>query len=1252
MKTIPITGTHSSVSFFEDDTIETVRQHVALVVNSHPDRLFLEALTTLPEDYYSTNPKHWMALFFRLSYDGKVIRAKTMETYLNQTRVGTGVSPRDIEKDDWNMRPLADDLQTLFNPGASFQEWRVLGVEDGKSIAMPLPPQDLPELKPANTPLPTLGRLFENAHPYELSEIRATAVSEDASDLVMRNYFPSFVKGETPSSLGPASVLLKSSQSSIANLLALDVPNHKDVSILRAKWYIPLVSTRFGAPRSRFEQIFYGLTVSPATPYVGYFTSKQDGMRHKFYVENPKDKKPILEVAVWKAWINNTQPQRRMPTLLLYRGTSRTSFDRIAVTPKDITVSTFRSRESTESLAELQKTTSEWMHSMDALMPFVEQTDIEGGRWELNDMSVIASYASAIHEFDMRRFPCLQTVFNFQDGSFRLLRAERGVTNISPAEMTAFQVLRESDAPSAAVLEAEMGLSRSDAVALFDKLSSMEDIDEEKAARGYPILKFSNKEVVITSVTSLDRMLHYANILRFVLTSDSDSLNDVCPRRVEVVEPITVTNKLSAEEGEDLDDDLMAAFENLGVEDVPVAAAPKTRKVKVKAEGEGKTFNYFNERLRAVDPGLFDSDYPKLCEQKKQVLVLTPEKEHALPEEYAYADNEKERLQLEKGVAICPAYWCMKDEIPLRGDQMVVKEGEEHCPVCDGLVRKAKTDSSITHPVMKRDSTLKFPDFKKGKGDKRVPCCYKTPRKVTAVLAQKDEILDAYYVLSAAAIPGLRIAYLPDDLAAQIGAPTKYAKSIKDNRILLGETDFFRIGTGSPSKTLPILLGDSTKIPRPKDAKESILQCSFFRTWKTPGEGETAIDRIIDGIDRAFQSNTLGRLEEIEYVALILRCRVIRVSLSSRTVLCGFWTDMYKSTSRTIVLLDNDVLGKATRKAQSKGSHFEYVIDVNKFATDSKTILGRLHDQACSTTTPTFEDALIEIRTQKGSSDYQVILDPFGRVQAVFVPTQIVLPVLPVNREVDTTVVVRGGYNEILTEELPTRETVSEFLANVRHPGFKHKEDVYDVEGRLVEVELTSGFRIPFQPVQVEGEKHVAREVVETIRTHGEAMLVEGEINAADRKRAEEISYSAEVYEFLMFSLSKDIQTTEYASLRKEVETSSNQLYKRLDAWLKKESIWSDVSEPSTFVNKVRTPCGQFAKKDACNKSSLCGWSGKTCKIKVKPIVDRTQILKRMATTLTSNEKQRALVLDERMSPFFSTILYLEMPHELIVTRI
>jgi hypothetical protein len=58
------------------------------------------------------------------------------------------------------------------------------------------------------------------------------------------------------------------------------------------------------------------------------------------------------------------------------------------------------------------------------------------------------------------------------------------------------------------------------------------------------------------------------------------------------------------------------------------------------------------------------------------------------------------------------------------------------------------------------------------------------------------------------------------------------------------------------------------------------------------------------------------------------------------------------------------------------------------------------------------------------------------------------------------------------------------------------------------------------------------------------------------------------------------------------------------------------------------------------------------CKIRVKPVVETAMLLRRIVKTLRENDKQRALVLDGRMSPFFSTMLYLEMPHELITTTI
>jgi hypothetical protein len=36
---LPLEGTSTILSFFPDDTIETVRQHVALAKATHPDRL-------------------------------------------------------------------------------------------------------------------------------------------------------------------------------------------------------------------------------------------------------------------------------------------------------------------------------------------------------------------------------------------------------------------------------------------------------------------------------------------------------------------------------------------------------------------------------------------------------------------------------------------------------------------------------------------------------------------------------------------------------------------------------------------------------------------------------------------------------------------------------------------------------------------------------------------------------------------------------------------------------------------------------------------------------------------------------------------------------------------------------------------------------------------------------------------------------------------------------------------------------------
>jgi hypothetical protein len=306
-----------------------------------------------------------------------------------------------------------------------------------------------------------------------------------------------------------------------------------------------------------------------------------------------------------------------------------------------------------------------------------------------------------------------------------------------------------------------------------------------------------------------------------------------------------------------------------------------------------------------------------------------------------------------------------------------------------------------------------------------------------------------------------------------------------------------------------------------------------------------------------------------------------------------------------------------------------------------------LHAQACSIGVPTLADALVELQTT-GKSSYQVILDPFDRIQAVFVPNEVILPILPTTAKPMDGVRVRSGYADISDEELPDGATVRAFLKGTKHPGFKKMKDNQNLNGDIVEFELASGFRIPIQAEEPEEGPDYAAEVTETIRVHDEKTLVDGQPNQADIRQAQTTAYASEIFEFLMFSLSKDIQTEDYGNLRSSIAKSSDSLYKDLDKWFKAEAYEDSTDSPLEFINKVRTPCGQFKKKDSCNKSSLCGWHKNDCKIKVKPLMQKEDILKRMVKTLRENDKQRALVLEARLSPFFSTVLYLEMPHELI----
>jgi hypothetical protein len=64
----------------------------------------------------------------------------------------------------------------------------------------------------------------------------------------------------------------------------------------------------------------------------------------------------------------------------------------------------------------------------------------------------------------------------------------------------------------------------------------------------------------------------------------------------------------------------------------------------------------------------------------------------------------------------------------------------------------------------------------------------------------------------------------------------------------------------------------------------------------------------------------------------------------------------------------------------------------------------------------------------------------------------------------------------------------------------------------------------------------------------------------------------------------------------------------------------------------------------------MCAWNAGKCQIEVRTSVMNSKLFTRILNVLVENSKQRAVVLDGRSTPFFSTILYMELPNEVILT--
>jgi hypothetical protein len=1273
----------STVSFFDDDSIDIVRQQIAKSLDSHPDRLFILVGITLPVDYYTKDPRRWESLFERLSYNGEPIEKEIFEEYQRSYRSpNTSIAFSPYDKSEWMDKP--EKLNDILQPTTQTVEYRILGVEETKSFILPLN-SDTPltaRIPSARHPIPDLKFLLSSF--YNIDTIVNFLVREQSDDF-SPIYFPLF-RSTTPPRLSVESIgLLDKNSKQLKDLLALESPEPESISIIRTRFYVPWVNTDFGAAvRTRFEQLFYGLTVSKDVPYIGLFTSKDQVTRHKFFVENANEKTPFLDMSVWSTWWSLTKPSRSKPTLVIYRGKSKHHFDRIAITSIDMVVSTYRPEGNNETLDELRSSANEWLATFDSITPFLQKEDIDFERWELQDLSFVAKYKETINEFDLLRFPCISSIFNISDKSksqFSLLRTDNEHDGLSAIEVKILQMMKESRVSNEDVAT-ELGVTTKIASDLINSVQNR--LEEEprlgqKSFRGYPSLRLGPDFVIVSSVREVDHPLAYSNMLRYILSSDSEELNKVCPKRMERVSADTTIVPTVQEDAaiENEFSDLFEYIEEASEETESVSESVTTTQKILTDQRQGTIYNYFKNRLQQFDPETFHSSatqYPKKCEQKHQPIILSGPDLTRLkgtpydPKSYA-KDDQLVDIENPDGTIVCPEYWCMRDQIPLQESQLEREGGEIRCPVCRGKLQTDVKDNPQEYPLIKRQTGHVYPgfvDYKSPKNDKNMPCCFIRSR---ANKLDKDNKEDKYYILgdTKTGLKNGRIAFLSTFFRESLYINEKYEGLEKSRRLTGGTSGFFRVGVDHFSESLPSFLDLKTKIPFPRESVDTVLKCSFLRTWKNVGthhldsikndlkklsiEANDHLVRLISGIDEAYSKKELTPLEELEYSALALQCDVFRIHTTSNTLGCIFYTPIVRPRSRGIVVLQNDneidILGHVIRKTQ--GFSFESNVFKSPFKKETYVELEKLRNAACKTEVPSYSDAL-NIMRELAVDDYSIVLDPFARGQAFYVPFKYILPFQ--SRPLPDVVQAKiNGYSEV--DKLPKYSDVRSYLETAQKfsKGYAFKEDLFNNQNQRVEIATESGLRIPVEPETV--QRSEPSEIIETVRDITESELTFGESSKELKDTQKEISYSSEVFEFLIYQLTKDIfiDRKDLGNVLKQVLPKKSEVEPLLQKWFDETTKFVDVKHPIEFLSKIRTPCGQFTSKSTCS-GNLCGWDSEKgkCNIQIKQTIQKEKLFHRLLSTLLENGKIRSMILDGRTTPFFSSVLYLELPHELIVT--
>jgi hypothetical protein len=415
----------------------------------------------------------------------------------------------------------------------------------------------------------------------------------------------------------------------------------------------------------------------------------------------------------------------------------------------------------------------------------------------------------------------------------------------------------------------------------------------------------------------------------------------------------------------------------------------------------------------------------------------------------------------------------------------------------------------------------------------------------------------------------------------------------------------------------------------------------------------------VASIDKAFKNGMLSSIEELEYAAIALDCQVF-VLYEGETVEIGCFMGVgaVRSVNRSIAVVisngDPEYISHVARVTTTP----QFTANLHKASVFPPTILAKLTDlrkKACIGDSPTIDSTLTFVQSMASLKnrlpEMKVILDPYGRAQALFIPELIIVPFKPTS-QIPTFLGERlTGYADIATEELPYKSDMIDFLEEAQHihAGFKYAHDVGNSDGQIVELITSSGLRIPVQADEWDDDYS---EITETVRKAGEDALVWGDPDPATQKSTRAITYEAEVFDFVLYQLSHDIHSgEEYRAMRTllgENSPSVEALRPLLHEWIEATLAFHEADSPPSFVKKMRSPCSV----GNCT-GSLCYQDGASCRVeikKVRPTLDRDSLENRLLKTLVSNEKIRDIVWQNKSSPFFSSVLYLELENELILS--